>query len=139
MRRIRAAAVALVLSAACAGCESWTGFGFHVDGPEVPRLRQVLALETGTMVADVGAGKGGLTFALAREVGSSGHVFSTEIDPERLRRSMDVLSRLVADGRPEPVAAALWDALSSAGHGRAGDGDGEGQGARPSTTHGERQ
>jgi FlaA1/EpsC-like NDP-sugar epimerase len=62
-----------------------------------------------------------------------------EIDPERLRRSMDVLTRLVADGRPEPVAAALWDALSSAGHGRAGDGDGEGQGARPSTTHGERQ
>jgi len=75
-----------VLSAACAGCESWTGFGFHADGPEMPRLRQVLALETGIMVADVGAGKGGLTFALAREVGSNGRVSSTEIDPGRLRR-----------------------------------------------------
>ena len=62
-----------------------------------------------------------------------------EIDPVRLRRSMDALSRLVADGRPEPVGSALWDALSIAGHGRGGDGDGEGQGARPSTTHGERQ
>ncbi len=62
-----------------------------------------------------------------------------EIDPVRLRRSMETLSRLVADGRPDPVASALWDALSSAGHGRGGDGDGEGHGARPSTTHGERQ
>jgi ubiquinone/menaquinone biosynthesis C-methylase UbiE len=50
------------------------------------RLRQVLTLETGTVVADVGAGKGELTFALAREVGSNGHVFSTEVDPGRLRR-----------------------------------------------------
>jgi ubiquinone/menaquinone biosynthesis C-methylase UbiE len=51
----------------------------------MPRLRQVLTLETGTVIADVGAGKGELTFALAREVGPNGHVFSTEIDPERLR------------------------------------------------------
>ena len=82
----RAAAVALVLSAACAGCESWTGGGFRADGSEMPRLRQVLALETGRVVADVGAGKGELTFALAREVGPKGHVFSTEIDPARLQR-----------------------------------------------------
>jgi FlaA1/EpsC-like NDP-sugar epimerase len=58
------------------------------------------------------------------------------IDPGRLRRSMDELGRLVADGRPDPVASALWDVLRG---GRAGRGDGEGQGARPSTTHGERQ
>jgi ubiquinone/menaquinone biosynthesis C-methylase UbiE len=50
------------------------------------RLKQVLALERGAVVADVGAGKGELTFALAREVGSNGRVFSTEIDPGRLRR-----------------------------------------------------
>jgi FlaA1/EpsC-like NDP-sugar epimerase len=58
------------------------------------------------------------------------------IDPDRLRRSMDELERLVADGRPEPVAAALWKLLRG---GRGPDGDGEGQGARPSSTHGERQ
>ena len=85
MRPGKAAAVALVLSAVSAGCESWTGGGFRADGAEMPRLRQALALETGKVVADVGAGKGELTFALAREVGPKGRVFSTDIDPERLR------------------------------------------------------
>jgi ubiquinone/menaquinone biosynthesis C-methylase UbiE len=46
----------------------------------------VLGLKQGMVVADVGAGKGELTVAVAREVGSKGHVFSTEIDPARLRR-----------------------------------------------------
>jgi ubiquinone/menaquinone biosynthesis C-methylase UbiE len=48
------------------------------------------------VVADVGAGKGGLTFALASEVGSNGRVFSTEIDPGRLRalREAVVAARL---------------------------------------------
>ena len=70
------AAITLVLSAACTGCGSWTGFGFRAEGPEIPRLRQVLALEAGSVVADVGAGKGELTVALAREVGPNGRVFS---------------------------------------------------------------
>ena len=86
MRRGSAQAVALMLSAVCAGCESWSGFGFRAESREMPRLRQVLTLETGRVVADVGAGKGELTFALAREVGPNGRVFSTEIDPGRLRR-----------------------------------------------------
>ena len=81
-----AAAVTLVLSAVCAGCEGWTGFGFRAEGSEMPRLRQVLTLAPGTVVADVGAGKGELTFALAREVGSNGRVCSTEIEPGRLQR-----------------------------------------------------
>ena len=85
MRRGDAAAIALVFSAFSAGCGSWSGGGFRADGPEMPRLRQVLVLETGKVVADVGAGEGGLTLALAREVGSNGRVFSTELDPERLR------------------------------------------------------
>jgi SAM-dependent methyltransferase len=79
-------AIILLVSAACAGCGSWTGFGFRADGPEMQRLKQVLALRQGSVVADVGAGKGGLTFALADEVGSGGRVFSTEIDPKRLQR-----------------------------------------------------
>lgn len=78
-------AIALLLAAACAGCESWTGFGFRADR-EMPRLRQVLALEPGKVVADVGAGKGELTVALAREVGVTGRVFATEIDAARLKQ-----------------------------------------------------
>ena len=90
MLRGSAAALAVVLSALCAGCQ-WSGFGFRADGPEMPRLRQVLALERGTVVADIGAGKGGLSFALASEVGSNGHVFSTEIDAGRLRALREAL------------------------------------------------
>ena len=78
-------AIALILAAACAGCESWTGFGLRADR-EMPRLRQVLALEPGKVVADVGAGKGELTVALAREVGVTGRVFATEIDAARLKQ-----------------------------------------------------
>jgi SAM-dependent methyltransferase len=74
---------AILLSALCTGCSNWTGFGFHAEGGELPRLRQALVLEARDVVADVGAGKGELTFALAKEVKQ---VFSTEIDPDRLRR-----------------------------------------------------
>ena len=73
---------AILLSALCAGCSGWTGGGFHAEGGELPRLREALSLRAGSVVADVGAGKGELTFALAKEVKQ---VFSTEIDPDRLR------------------------------------------------------
>jgi ubiquinone/menaquinone biosynthesis C-methylase UbiE len=86
MGKASAAAIASVLALMCAGCGNWSGFGFRADGREMPRLRQVLALKAGMVMADVGAGKGELTFALAGEVGPTGRVFSTEIDPARLRR-----------------------------------------------------
>ena len=74
---------AILLSALCGGCSNWTGFGFHAEGGELPRLRQALALEARDVIADVGAGKGELTFALAKDVKQ---VFATEIDPDRLQR-----------------------------------------------------
>jgi ubiquinone/menaquinone biosynthesis C-methylase UbiE len=86
-----AAAVLISIAVVSAGCGSWTGGGFRADGPELPRLRSVLMLGPGTVVADVGAGKGDLTFALAREVGPKGHVFATEIDSERLRALREAL------------------------------------------------
>ena len=76
---------AVLVSALCTGC-NWTGFGFHAEGGELPRLREALALQAGAVVADVGAGKGELSFALAKEVRQ---VFATEIDPDRLRRLRD--------------------------------------------------
>ena len=87
--------VALLVS----GCGNWSGFGFRADGPEMQRLRQVMVLKEGIAVADVGAGKGELTLALARDVGSKGRVFSTEIDAARLRR----LREVVGDARLENV------------------------------------
>jgi SAM-dependent methyltransferase len=78
-------ALTLLAAALLSGCDGHTGGGFDANGPEMPRLRQALALRAGMVVADVGAGKGQLTLALAGAVGSAGHVFSSEIDPARLR------------------------------------------------------
>ena len=38
------------------------------------------------MVADIGAGDGRFSVAVARRVGPEGHVYATEIDPESLER-----------------------------------------------------
>jgi ubiquinone/menaquinone biosynthesis C-methylase UbiE len=84
--------IALLVAVLVSGCSDWTGFGFRADGPERLRLRQALSLKTGMVVADVGAGKGELTFALAAEVGPSGRVFSTEIDPARAVRLREAIS-----------------------------------------------
>jgi ubiquinone/menaquinone biosynthesis C-methylase UbiE len=51
----------------------------RVDG-EVERLVDLLAIGPGSTVADIGAGKGQLSIALARRVGPSGRVYATEID-----------------------------------------------------------
>jgi precorrin-6B methylase 2 len=52
----------------------------------MPRLRHELALKPSMSVADVGAGRGELTLALAAEVGPSGQVFSTDIDTRALEQ-----------------------------------------------------
>ena len=93
MYRASAIAIISLLAALCGGCENWSGFGFRANGPELPRLRQALALKAGMVVADVGAGKGELTLALAGEVGPGGGVFSTEIDPARLARLRETVDR----------------------------------------------
>ncbi len=46
---------------------------------EVPRLVELLALEPGMTVADVGAGFGAWTMAFAKALGPSGRVLATEI------------------------------------------------------------
>ena len=44
----------------------------------------LLQLKPGDTVAEVGAGHGQMTVRLARAVGSTGRVYSTEIDPDLL-------------------------------------------------------
>ena len=44
-----------------------------------------LKLKPGQTVADIGAGRGQLAAALAREVGPSGRVYATELSDDRLR------------------------------------------------------
>jgi SAM-dependent methyltransferase len=74
------------------GC-TWPGGGFNAGGPEMPRLTRALDLRPGMVVADVGAGRGQLTLALAAAVGPGGHVFSSEIDPGRLRELRQVIGK----------------------------------------------
>ncbi len=52
---------------------------------EIDRLAQLMQWKPGTIVADVGAGDGTYSFAAAEKVGPSGRVYSTEIDPEKLK------------------------------------------------------
>jgi len=56
-----------------------------VEADERDSIAQVLEIKEGTVVADVGAGEGDWTIDLARRVGETGRVFSTEISPEQLR------------------------------------------------------
>jgi ubiquinone/menaquinone biosynthesis C-methylase UbiE len=85
-------ALTLLAIGLLAGCNSWPGGGFNASGPEMPRLREALGLKTGMVVADVGAGKGQLTLALAAAVGSAGHVFSSDIDADRVRALRDTVT-----------------------------------------------
>ena len=52
---------------------------------DAARLVAALKLDAGQTVADIGAGRGQLTVALAREVGPSGRVYATELESDRLR------------------------------------------------------
>lgn len=52
---------------------------------DAARLVTALQLHPGHTVADIGAGRGELTMALAREVGPTGQVYATELNPDRLR------------------------------------------------------
>jgi precorrin-6B methylase 2 len=51
---------------------------------EAPQLFELLELRPGMSVGEIGAGGGEMTVELARRLGPSGHVFSTELDAARL-------------------------------------------------------
>jgi ubiquinone/menaquinone biosynthesis C-methylase UbiE len=58
-----------------------------IDGDqqqEITRLAELTQWKAGTIVADVGAGDGTYSFVAAEKVGSSGRVYATEIDTEKL-------------------------------------------------------
>ena len=88
--RIGATLIALLvlLLIAGTGLNNWRGSGFHANGPELPRLRNVLALKPGGSVADVGAGNGELTVALAAEVGAGGRVYANDLDVAQVRATV---------------------------------------------------
>ena len=52
---------------------------------EITRLAELTQWKEGTVVADIGAGEGTYSFLVAEKVGSSGRVYATEIDQEKLQ------------------------------------------------------
>jgi ubiquinone/menaquinone biosynthesis C-methylase UbiE len=52
---------------------------------EIPKLAALMEWKPGTVVADIGAGDGSYAFAAAEHVGTTGRVFATEIDEEKLK------------------------------------------------------
>jgi ubiquinone/menaquinone biosynthesis C-methylase UbiE len=53
---------------------------------EIKRLAALMEWKPGAIVADIGAGDGRWAFAAAHTVGSTGKVFATEIDTEKLAK-----------------------------------------------------
>ncbi len=60
---------------------------------DVPKLAEVLALEPGMTVADVGAGFGAMTVVLGKWLGPSGHVFATDIGARQLATIREYATR----------------------------------------------
>jgi predicted methyltransferase len=56
------------------------------DAGDVKRLVTVLELREGMTVAEIGAGDGELTLAIARRIGPTGRVFSSELGRERVAK-----------------------------------------------------
>jgi protein-L-isoaspartate O-methyltransferase len=98
--RARALIVACVFTAlASPGCAA------QAPTEEVARIVELLHLAPGMRVADVGAGDGEWTEALARAVGETGHVYATEIEQDLVD---EVRERAAAAGL-DNVTAVLGD------------------------------
>ncbi len=78
---LSALAVLVILTAATL---PYLPFIHGTTADEVEHLVAWLEVKPGTRLADLGAGDGTFTIALARRVGPSGRVYATELDAERL-------------------------------------------------------
>ena len=79
-KRFLILAAIFILVAAPAAAWYWR----DTSQSEVERLATLLDWKPGRTIAEIGAGKGKMTVAAAERVGPSGHVFSTELDSNRL-------------------------------------------------------
>lgn len=66
----------ILLITGCASAQEYSA--------DVEWLIESLQLTEGSVVADIGAGNGGQTLAIAEHIGPSGHIYSTELGEESL-------------------------------------------------------
>ncbi|MGA2096592.1 MAG: methyltransferase domain-containing protein [Candidatus Acidiferrum sp.] len=60
---------------------------------EIAKLAALMDWKPGTVVADIGAGDGKYSFAAVEHVGSSGKLFATEIDREKLAKLREEIKK----------------------------------------------
>lgn len=60
---------------------------------DAERLLRLLQWQAGSVVADIGAGRGELTLAAAKVVGPTGRVYSTELDEKKLAQLQDLAAK----------------------------------------------
>lgn len=61
------------------------------NSEDIEWLIESLQLTEGSVVADIGAGDGSQTLAIAQHIGSEGHIYSTELGEESLKELRDNL------------------------------------------------
>lgn len=99
------AAIALLALAMLAARPPYLPVIHGTDDAEIARLAEWLRIESGSHVADVGAGEGKFALALARRVGPSGRVYATEIG-ERLLAEMREAAKDAGRDNVEVIEAA---------------------------------
>jgi ubiquinone/menaquinone biosynthesis C-methylase UbiE len=79
---------AIVLIACLAGLAAPTAQNKDIKG-EAARLIALLELQPGSVVADIGAGSGEMTFEMARQLGDTSRIYSTDINPKTVQGLKD--------------------------------------------------
>ncbi|PYT18561.1 MAG: hypothetical protein DMG59_03840 [Acidobacteria bacterium] len=69
---------------AAGACAAW--YFRDTTDAETEKIAAILDWKAGQNIGEIGAGEGRMTFAAARAVGPSGHVYSNEIDSRRLAK-----------------------------------------------------
>ncbi len=83
-RRASLSALATLVTLLCLGCTRGLAQSSNDVAAESARLAGVLDLRAGMTVAEIGAGAGEFTVAIAKRLGPSGAMFSTELDKYKL-------------------------------------------------------
>ncbi len=70
----------------------------HADKrDEIARLVDLLHVQQGAVVADIGAGDGSYSFLVAEQGGASGRVYATEVDKDKLAHLKDRVAKRKLD------------------------------------------
>ena len=91
-----------MIASGCAGLKRCAYEGFDRDDWQLPeRVVEVLGIEPGDRIADVGAGGGYFTFRLADAVGAQGLVYAVDVDPDMVKY---IAERASSEGYDQVVA-----------------------------------